>query len=103
LHVDGLHGLMMVIPTASCMLLLCVGLSEAIEPEVFPAGITRQHSFGFTAEVESGVAQARAMPSYPLKLPDPSKEGFRGQAQSRRRWWAGVSGCVAHKNNGCDY
>jgi hypothetical protein len=30
LHVDGS---MMVIPMASCMLLLCVGLSEAIEPD----------------------------------------------------------------------
>lgn len=99
-------------------LLLCVGLSEAIKSNSRKHFLPASHvssSLGFTAEAESGVGadpryivlsnkrRREQMPSYPLKLPYPSKEGFRGQAQSRRGWWAGVSGCVANKNDGCDY
>jgi hypothetical protein len=66
LHVDGLHGLMMVIPTASCML-LCVGLSEAIEPDSRKHFLPASHvsrSLGFTAEAEYGVAQTPVISFY---------------------------------------
>jgi hypothetical protein len=87
---------MMVIPTASCML-LCVGLSEAIEPDSRKHFLPASHvssSLGFTAEAEYGVAQTPVI-SYPLKLLIPQRKAS-GVRRSPGEGGGQVSLAVSH-------